>query len=534
MGRDLAVGAAYWALGKLGSSLYYPGGVQVVWLPAGFAAAALYLGDMRWAIGAAAGDLILGTGLFPFHVHALLHDPTVVYQTVGNTIEFTLAAYLMRRRLGPGCRFERPSEVAWLLLVFAVAAPISATLGTLSSWLGHYVSASQAAAFFRTWLLADVSGAVLIVPLILVWWGIALPRRFDARRCAEAGVIVGAVLGLSIVGFTSHHPLTYVVFPALVLAAVNLGQRGATFSLLVAFAVAIVMTARNLGPFVTRSIDDEVLSTQLYMLVATLTTLTLGALVSARRIAALELGESRRRESERAAEERQRIARDLHDSVSQTLFTLGLHAGIARHEIARAALPEGNRLAAAVDEVADLAQGALLEMRASIFELRGGAVAEQGLAVVLGAHASALAVRYDVRVTITGPEERLPLTAAVEELLFRIGQEAVTNAVKHSHGKTVSVRLAAAESMVTLVIDDEGVGFDPGRAYPGHLGLDLMRDRAAEAGGSISIDSRPGTGTTVKVAVPARAGDPPVPARPARRLTLRAQASSAPGGGPVA
>ncbi|MCV2392961.1 hypothetical protein OEB99_01445 [Actinotalea sp. M2MS4P-6] len=94
----LGLGLGYWLLAMAGGALYYPGGVEVAWLPAGFAAAVLCLGDMRWAVGAAIADLLLGTGVLPFNVDALLHDPTVVYQTLGNTLEFLLAAYLLQRK----------------------------------------------------------------------------------------------------------------------------------------------------------------------------------------------------------------------------------------------------------------------------------------------------------------------------------------------------------------------------------------------------------------------------------------------------
>src|SRR3954451_6572902 len=115
-------GLGYWLLAQAGSVAQYEGGVQVAWLPVGFAAAVLYLGDMRWAIGAAAADLILGTGLVPFHVHRLLHDPTIL-QTIGNTLEFTIAALRMRRWLGRGSRLERPVDIVWVVLAFAIAEP---------------------------------------------------------------------------------------------------------------------------------------------------------------------------------------------------------------------------------------------------------------------------------------------------------------------------------------------------------------------------------------------------------------------------
>lgn len=510
----VGIGVGYWVLAQLGAAAQYTGGIQVAWLPVGFAAAVLYLGDLRWFIGAAAADLILGTGLIPFHADTLTNPTTL--ETISNTIEFTLAAILMRRWLGPANRLQRPSDVAWLVLAIAIGTAISAVCGAfLELWAGvtHWSDIPSVA---RTWWLGDTSGGLLVAPLLLVWAGYHGSWQWRWRSALQGVTIMGAVAGLSIAVFSSRHPLTYVVFPALIVAAVYLGQRGATVALVLAFAVAVAMTASNVGPFVESSINDEALSTQLYILVATLTTLTLGAAVGAQRQAGVELAESRRRGAERAAEERQRIARDLHDSVSQTLFSLGLHTGIAKHEAARADLPPGSALPATLDEVSELAHGALLEMRASIFELRGGAVAEQGAVAALGAHGAALAVRHDVQVTIEGPEDRLPLAPHAEELLFRVGQEAMTNAVKHSKSPTVSVSLVVQNGQACLLISDRGVGFDALRSYAGHLGLELMRARATDAGGTVSIESVQNVGTTVRVVVPtsSTAAESPSPLEP--------------------
>ncbi|MBO0802489.1 MAG: hypothetical protein J2P25_05375, partial [Nocardiopsaceae bacterium] len=172
-------------------------------------------------------------------------------------------------------------------------------------------------------------------------------------------------------------------------------------------------------------------------------------------------------------------------------------------------------LADAVAEMTGLAHAALLEMRAAIFDLRGDAVAEQGVVAALAAHGAALAVRHDVRVDVTGPADRLPLAPRTEETLFRIGQEAVTNAVKHSGSPAVSAAVSAqaraAGTRIVLIVRDQGDGFDPDGSYAGHLGLSLMRSRAAEAGGTVEIHSVPGAGTTVRVTVPAVAPAPPGP-----------------------
>ena len=519
---NIAIGVGYWLLAELGSVLLFTGSVQVAWLPVGFASAAFYLGRLRWFIGAAVGDLVLGTGIYPFH-YQLLATAEGTLPTVGNTIEVLLAAYLMKRWLGRAATLERPRDVSAMGLALAAGVTVSAALGVFSIWWDEGASLSEVWSIGYTWWLGDLSGGLLVAPLLLVWGQGLWPWRPETlatalrwvrrwlvsiswRRAGQLLVILGLVAGMSIVAFGIQFPLPYIVFPALILAAVNMGLRGATASLAVALAVAIGMTAARGKPFAEQSITTEVLDTQLYILTATLTTLTLGAAVSARRRAATELAAAQSRAAAQAESERQRIASELHDSVSQTLFTLGLHAGIARHEAARAVLPQGSALPGALEDVAGLAQAALLEMRASIFDLRGDAVAEQGLVTALAAHGAALTVRHDVQVRVTGPEDRLPVAPQAEELLFRIGQEAMTNAVKHSGCPEVSARVslqgaAEGDGKVVLVVRDQGAGFDPAASYAGHLGLRLMRSRAAEINGSAEIVSRLGEGTTVRVSV---------------------------------
>lgn len=524
---SLLVGLGYYGLAKLGSVVQLTGAVQVAWLPVGYAAAVLYLGDLRWFAGGAIADLLLGTGIYPFNYHVT----EMTFETLGNIVEFTLAAFLMRRLLGRGARLDRPYEVAAMVLALSAGVTVSATVGSLALWLSHQVTASGMWTIWHTWWLGDMSGGLLVAPLLLVW-GQRLPPGagppLSRRLIGQAAGVLAFVVGLSIVAFSLSYPLPYIVFPPLIVAATYFGLRGATLALACALAVAIGITALRTVPFALQSITSEVLSTQLYIFTATLTTLSIGAAVSARRRSAVELAQTQRRAAERAEQERQRIARDLHDSVSQTLFSLGLHAGIAKHEASRAELPAGSALPEAITEMAALAQAALLEMRASIFDLRGGAVAEQGLVTALAAHGAALSVRHDMRVTVTGPQDRLPLSPRTEELLYRIGQEAITNAVKHSGSEAVAAQVAADGGLVTLTVCDQGGGFDPDSPYTGHFGLGLMRSRAAETGGTVEVTSTPGGGTTVKAVVPA---DP----RPASGLAglpdPRGQLAGPPGSG---
>lgn len=200
-----------------------------------------------------------------------------------------------------------------------------------------------------------------------------------------------------------------------------------------------------------------------------------------------------------ALEERQRLARNLHDSVSQALFGIALGARTARTLAERdpAAVIEP------LDYVLGLAEAGLAEMRALIFELRPEALATEGLVAALDRQVRAVVARHGVAVDATLPDREPDLDLAVKEALYRVSQEALHNIVKHARADHVTVRLGIDDEHVTLAVGDDGVGFDPTRTFPGHLGLTSMRERIEGAGGDIEIFSAPGTGTTLTVDVPA-------------------------------
>jgi PAS domain S-box-containing protein len=215
----------------------------------------------------------------------------------------------------------------------------------------------------------------------------------------------------------------------------------------------------------------------------------------------------RRARAVASAGTRQAIARDLHDSVSQALFSVTLQVRAAQAELRTAGLGEDHPAARALAEVSELNQGALAEMRALIFELRLGALAEEGLVAAVSKHAAAVAAREGIDVDVTGPADRLPLSPEAEEQLYRLTQEALNNVIKHARTTVASVAVTAGPAQVSVAICDDGIGFDPSLGRPGHLGLASMRDRAARLGGRLDIASAPGSGTTITATVPA--GVPP-------------------------
>jgi signal transduction histidine kinase len=205
-----------------------------------------------------------------------------------------------------------------------------------------------------------------------------------------------------------------------------------------------------------------------------------------------------------AVEERQRLARELHDSVSQALYGIALGARTARTQLDR----DPARAVEPVEYVLSLAEAGLAEMRALIFELRPESLELEGLVAGLEKQAAALRARHHVDVTADlCPEPDVSLR--VKEAISRIAQEALHNTVKHARASHVDLSLSYDNGEIIIEIRDDGAGFDPGGEFPGHLGLRSMRERAAKFGGTLRIDSEPGAGTRIVASV--RVENPPEP-----------------------
>ncbi|MGN6754178.1 MAG: histidine kinase [Intrasporangium sp.] len=202
-------------------------------------------------------------------------------------------------------------------------------------------------------------------------------------------------------------------------------------------------------------------------------------------------------------EARHRMARDLHDSVSQALFSMTLHSAAAARHLESSGLGE-HPAASQVTELRSLTQGALAEMRALIFELRPGALAEEGIVSALRKQAAAISSRERVDVVVSAEGDVPSLAPEAEEHLYRLVLEAVNNAVKHADAGRIEVSLVVSEEGASLLasINDDGRGFDTSRPRPGHLGLRTMAERAESLDAALTITSQAGRGTTVAVTVP--------------------------------
>ncbi len=221
--------------------------------------------------------------------------------------------------------------------------------------------------------------------------------------------------------------------------------------------------------------------------------------------AALAVVNAQRNERARelsVAQERARLARDLHDSVTQTLFSLSLAAESAA---TMAGPAPDSALAGQLDRLRDLAGAALAEMRSLVETLRPADLDADGLAGALRKRIELLRRVHDVPLTLSvrGPARLRDHT--VEGEVFRVATEALSNALQHAAAGRITISLDTGGDAVRLVVADDGCGFDlvATRRSSGRLGLTSMRERAEALGGVLRVDTAPGAGTRLTLEVPA-------------------------------
>ncbi|MBZ0306423.1 MAG: sensor histidine kinase, partial [Anaerolineae bacterium] len=160
------------------------------------------------------------------------------------------------------------------------------------------------------------------------------------------------------------------------------------------------------------------------------------------------------------------------------------------------------RLHEPLDYVLSLAEGGLTEMRALIFELRPESLENEGLITALSKQAAALQVRHGLKVNVDlCNEPDIPLDT--KESLYRIAREALHNTIKHAQATEVNLAIKRTNIAIILEVSDNGIGFEVQDLFPGHLGLQSMRERTLRMNGKFTVESAPGKGTRIFVSIPA-------------------------------
>ena len=309
-------------------------------------------------------------------------------------------------------------------------------------------------------------------------------------RSVEAAALLVVVAGVSEFALRRDNPLTYLVFPPLIWAALRFGQRGATAAIAIIVGFTAWNTAHFAGPFSFQDITHSVLSTQLFIAVAALATLCLAAVVSERERFAERLSASRARLVEAADTERRRLEHNLHDGAQQRLTALGLRLQVAKEyahdepERAVSALAAAEaEVLLAIDELRELAQG-----------IQPAVLTDRGLAHAI----ESIAARSTVPIELSElPSARFD--EAAEATAYYVVAEAITNAQRYARASSISVSAAVAHRSLQLEIGDDGIG----EAVESRgSGLQGLRDRVEAIGGTFEVDSAPGRGTRIAAVIP--------------------------------
>ena len=471
------------------------------------AAVLLLVARRRWPM------VITATYLTELCAHFLFHERviTAIGLAASDTLGPVIGVLVIRRYVqGPLSLERRKHLLPFLGGSVILADVIDAITGPPFAWLngtrGSYLVLTE------RWFSGDGLGVLIVGSVILAW---AVPSELAPRsRRARLGLglLLAATAFITWASFYRWSPsVAYLVLVPVGWAALQYGVRGATTATLVAASLAEWATVTRHGLFYEVShqdTQDALLLLQLFLAVVALTGMVTAFHVAqihrankALRLSELAEAHTRQQAKDALAEERARLARELHDSVSQGLFSMTLHAGAAQKRLAMT--PEADaRLVHDVNALQDLTRGALAEMRALIFEMRPGALAQEGLVAALTRQAAAIQARTGVAVHVTGPSERLPLTADVEEHVYRIALEALNNSLKHAQAEVATVAVDLHAEFVEVCVHDAGVGFDPTAVHPGHLGLLTMRERATHIAADLAVESTPGAGTRVRLTVP--------------------------------
>ena len=268
--------AAYYAAVRIGLHLAYPhtgtttyGAVTAFWPAVGIGIAALVLFGPRLWPAIVIGDLLAGDYSTPLGV--------TLGQTLVTVIAVVVAAHLLIR-LGARTPGLRVRDVLVLIVCSAIGTGVGATLGTLAIWIAGDLPAVGFAHTWRTWWLSDLAGALVVTPAVLTW--VRVRVRMTTRQMIEGAALIAVLLVLT--ALASRHDVPYILFPALIWAALRFGPRGAASALLAASVLTIWDTSGGSGPFVRDSLTDSLIATQLFVGVAALTSMILAAVTAER------------------------------------------------------------------------------------------------------------------------------------------------------------------------------------------------------------------------------------------------------------
>jgi signal transduction histidine kinase len=490
---------AYFVAGRLGqaTSNIRSSNLGPVWPASGIAlACVLACGYRVWPALAASAFLVALEGS--------VSSVAAAGQAAGATLGAVTGTFLLRRipRFDPA--LSRLRDALGLIVLGAFGgALVSSVVGVFSLYATGVQAYSGLLSAWLVYWLGDATGVLLVTPIVFT-----LPRlvRTASRSQAlELAALFALLTAACFIVFGDWpilpvrlHVLAFVVLPFVMWGAIDFGIAGATVSVFWIAAIATVLTALGHGPFADNTTFTNAVMLDVFFIALSLSGLSLAAVIVERERETDERqtrqaeSETNRRLIAAQEQERTRIARELHDDISQRLALLitDLNDNLGRRQ------GEMARVRADAMQLAADVQALSHRLHSSKLEVLGLARASRNFCDEFAAQQ-----RITVVFKASGELSGIPLPASL--CLYRVLQEALHNAAKHSGARLVNVHLHRTATEVSLAVQDGGCGFDVEAAMSSRgIGLVTMQERVNLADGRFSIQSGPGRGTTIDARVP--------------------------------
>ena len=513
------VAVAYYLGAQVGFALQSPNAPQsVLWLPNSILLATLLITPARqWplylAVAFPAHMLVAWGAGAPLTTLALLF--------VTNCADAALGAWLVRRLSGSTGAFRFDGLRTTVIFAAAMACSTillsfaDAGISVLTAWSNSF------SAGFTTRVRSNVLTHLIVVPAIVDIAALDI-RRVRAVRHVEALALTATLVLVCAFAFSrpaaSHGlpALLYAPLPVLLWATVRFGPGGTGWSALVVAMSASWNALYGRGPFTSTTPLEEVTSLQLFLLASTIPLLFMAAVIRERNRVSRSVRESEaalRSSYARVRElagkliatqerERARIARDMHDDFNQQLAALSISIGTLRRR--------GPLDGAELDHILRVLQERTVALTEQVrhfsHDLHPGMLDHLGLVTALRQHCIQFAEQHRLDLDFEAADDLGPVPRDVAVCLYRIVQEGIRNIASHARSTAARVSLARAGDSIELTIADRGRGFEPGATGTG-LGLLSIEERARLVGGTLTVTSGKGRGTTLSVRVPLHAID---------------------------
>ncbi|HXS79416.1 MAG TPA: MASE1 domain-containing protein [Gammaproteobacteria bacterium] len=458
---DAALLIVYFATAKFGLSFFaliHPS-ASAVWLPTGIAMAAVLLGGVRFLPA-------VFVGAFLANVTTAGSVSSSLGVALGNTLEAVLAVTLVERFAGGRHAFDSPAGILkFIVLAAFLSTTVSATLGVLSLTLGGVPTDAAAGEVWLTWWLGDAAGAVVVTPLVVLWW---TNRSWDlaARKLVEAALHIAAIGAVGAATFfhprLSQYPIAFLCLAPLVWGALRFGPREIATAIAVLGVVATTATATDRGPFAMLTTNESLLVLQAFLVLISMTALPMAALTVERR-AALKRERAARAEADAASRSKDEflaiLSHELRNplaaiSMAAAVLDSGAQTGEGSVRLVESIRRQAQHLARLIDDLLDIGRMTAnkLILRKEPLEL---AEAARRCVEMLAQTRGLAAGRIELALEAVWIDADPVRIAQVMENLLG-------NALKHTPlGKRIRVTVRDLGAVAELSVEDEGFGIPP-------------------------------------------------------------------------